>query len=271
MTSVSPRNYPAPPGLCQFMQGWPLQRWTDERGWAWAWRDSARDAPVVVLLPGALGNGDVAWKLAQALGETWRVLTVHYPSGASAEALSQGLHGLLQHLQTGKVALWGSSYGAWWAQRFAHDYSSDLRALWLGNTLTDGSDVSASPLFDPSWLEAASAEEVQQRWHQATVSRPDSELRQLQLYMLHHGLPAEDFRRRLIEVANAPTLPSRNQVAHITLSGCVDDAIITPAVSARVQARYPMAQVLELQAGGHYPHVTQIPALLPHLQRWASA
>ena len=262
-------TYPAPESLRRFMQAWPLQRWTDDQGLRWAWRDSGGTAPCMALLPGALGNGDVAWKVAEALAPDALVLTIHYPSGASAQALSAGLHGLLQHVQAGLVALWGSSYGAWWAQQFVHEHADDVRALWLGNTLTDGTDVSSSPLFDPAWLAVASAEEVLQRWHQATIAKPDSELRQLQLYMLHHGLPAEDFRQRLLRVANAPTLPAQTAVPRIVVSGCADDAIITPAVSARVQARYPGAQVVGMPVGGHYPHVTQVDVLLPQLRHWA--
>lgn len=263
-------TFPAPQGLLDFMQAWPLQHWTDAGGWRWAWRDNGRAASCVALLPGALGNGDVAWKLAQGLGEEHRVLTIHYPSGATPEALSAGLHGLLQHLKVSQVALWGSSYGAWWAQLFAHEHGADLRALWLGNTLTDGADVADSPLFHAQWLQASSAQQVLERWHQATVSRPDSELRQLQLYMLHHGLPAEDFRQRLLQVANATTQPAQTSVASVVLSGCADDAIITPAVIARLQARYPAAQVLGWPSGGHYPHVTQVQDLLPALRQWAA-
>ena len=268
--SVNERNYLAPQSLRDFMQAWPLHEWQDESDRRWAYRDNGRAAPSIALLPGALGNGDVAWKLAQALGSDFRVLTIHYPSGVSADVLSCGLHELLQHLQVRQVALWGSSYGAWWAQHFAHQYGEDLRALWLGNTLTDGADVSAAALFDLQWLQGASAAEVVERWHQATITRPDSELRQLQLYMLHHGLPAEDFRQRLLQVANAAELPADIDLGNVVVSSCVDDAVITPAVSARVQARYPSAQVIRLETGGHYPHVTQVQVLLPHLQRWAA-
>ena len=270
MTAVAASGYAAPQGLLDFMRARPLHEWADASGQRWAWRDSGAAAPGVALLPGALGNGDVAWKIAQALERDFRVLTIHYPSGVGPVRLSQGLHELLGHLRAGPVALWGSSYGAWWAQQFALQHGADLRALWLGNTFTDGADVAGSPLFDAQWLQAASAAEVVERWHAATIARPDSELRQLQLYMLHHGLPAEAFRQRLQQVAQAPALPVGVDIPRLVLSGCADDAIITPAVSARLRARYPGAQVVALDTGGHYPHVTEAETLVPQLRRWAS-
>ena len=66
--SVNERNYLAPQSLRDFMQAWPLHEWQDESDLRWAYRDNGRAAPSIALLPGALGNGDVAWKLAQALG-----------------------------------------------------------------------------------------------------------------------------------------------------------------------------------------------------------
>ncbi len=261
-------DFAAPAGLKAFTQAWPLHALTDPQGHRWGFRDNRRDAPPLVLLPGALGNGDVAWRIAQALDAEARVLTVHYPSGLEPDVLADGLLALIDHLALGPVALWGSSYGAWWAQAFARRHPGALRALWLGNTFVDGADVAASPLFSPDWLTGASGDDVVARWRDGTLARPDSELRQLQLHMLQHGLPAEDFRQRLLKVALSTPLPTAPTPTKTVLCDCEDDAIITPAVRERVRQRYPHAHRVVLSAGGHYPHVQQIDALLPHLRSW---
>lgn len=265
------QNHPPPDGLAAFTARWPLREHTDARGHVWRYRDNLNDAPPLVLLPGALGNGDVAWRIAEALAPQARVVTVHYPSGPSATDLADGLHALLTRLALAPVAVWGSSYGAWWAQAFAHRYPDAVRALWLGNTFVDGADVAASPLFNAGWLQGSTGQEVVARWHEVTAARPDSELRRLQLHMLHHGLPAEDFRQRLIQVSTATALPAPATPERVTLCDCEDDGIISPAVRERVQQRYPRAARVLLPAGGHYPHVLQTDALLPHLQRWLAA
>lgn len=264
-------HHPPPDDLVAFTARWPLHEHTDPQGHTWRFRDNQRNARPLVLLPGALGNGDVAWRIAEALSHEARVITVHYPSGLPPEALADGLHDLLSRLALGPVAIWGSSYGAWWAQAFVQRYPDAVRALWLGNTFVDGADLAASPLFDARWLQSSTGQEVVARWHEVTAARPDSELRRLQLHMLHHGLPAEDFRHRLIQASTANALPAAPTPEHVTLCDCDDDGIITPAVRERVRQRYPRASSVQLKTGGHYPHVLQITELLPHLRRWLAA
>src|SRR5262249_40133054 len=155
---------------------WPLREHTDSQGHAWRYRDNQNSAPPLLLLPGALGNGDVAWRIAEALASEARVITVHYPSGLSPDTLAEGLHSLFTRLALGPAAVWGSSYGAWWAQAFARRYPEAVRALWLGNTFVDGADVAASPLFNAAWLQASTGQDVVARWHEVTASRPDGEL-----------------------------------------------------------------------------------------------
>jgi len=245
-----------------------LQRFEDEGGARWTYRDNRRaEGPTLVLLPGALGNSDTAWRIAQAFDGECRVVSVTYPGGAAPDALARGLHGLLRSLGTGAVSLWGSSYGAWWAQAFARRFPQQLAALWLSNTFVDGSDVAASPLFDARWLDAASSEDVVARWDTALKARPDDLLRAVQLHMLHHGLPAAALQGRLRQVAHAAPLPAAD-IPNTVVSDCDDDPTIAPAVRARVHARYPDAHHLTLPRGGHYPHIVAPGALVDAMRAW---
>ncbi|HYF19509.1 MAG TPA: hypothetical protein VEA40_16715, partial [Ramlibacter sp.] len=94
----------------------PRRRFTDPAGHAWTYRDNLRGGPAIVLLPGALGNGDMAFRMADGLSDAMRTLSITYPSGLPADALAAGLAALLDHLALDTVAVWGSSYGAWWSQ-----------------------------------------------------------------------------------------------------------------------------------------------------------
>jgi len=260
--------HPAPDPLRALAAGGAPRRFTDDAGAHWHCRDNGRAAPPLVLLPGALGSGDVAWRIAEAFDAEFRVIGVTYPGGLAPAALAGGLGALLDALATGPVALWGSSYGAWWAQAFAARFPQRISALWLGNTFVDGADVASSPLFDAAWLGAATSEGVIDRWHAALAARPDDLLRAVQLHMLHHGLPAQDFHRRLQQVAQAEALPPAAGIANTVVSDCADDPTIAPAVRERVRARYPKARHLTLARGGHYPHIVAAEPLIAAMRRW---
>lgn len=264
--------FEAPAALRGHAQGRTLRTFTDDAGTAWHYRDNGRRnaLPPLVLLPGALGNGDTAWQLAEAFEAERRVIAVTYPGGLAPQALASGLDGLLNALQAGPVALWGSSYGAWWAQAFAARYPQQAAALWLGNTFVDGNDVADVPLFNAEWLDTATSDEVVARWHAALAARPDDLLRSVQLYMLHHGMPAHAFHARLRQVAHAQTLPPAAHIAKTVVCACEDDAVITSAVRERVRQGYPNARHLLLSRGGHYPHIVTPEALVQAMRAWLS-
>lgn len=261
-----------PAGLRAYAQGRALHAFTGSAGTHWHYRDNGpRNAlPPLVLLPGAVGNGDSTWQLAEVFEAERRVIAVTYPGGSDPQALAEGLDALLRTLSTGPIALWGSSYGAWWAQAFATSYPQQVAALWLGNTFVDGSDVAGAPLFDARWLDTADTDEVIARWHSALAARPDDLLRGVQLYMLHHGLPASAFHARLRQVAHAQKLPSAANIAKAVICTCEDDAVITPAVFERVREGYPTAQHLLFPRGGHYPHIVTPGALVQAMRGWLS-
>lgn len=267
---MSGLTYPAPDALRAYEARTPMHQFHDAGAHAWFCRDNGHgaDAPPLVLLPGALGNGSAAWRVAEAFETERRVIAVTYPGGLAPEALAEGLHALLDALGIGAIALWGSSYGAWWAQAFAARHPRRVAALWLGNTLVDGADVSASALFEAAWLETADSEAVIARWHDALAARPDDPLRAVQLHMLHHGLTAEAFHGRLRQVANAVETQAATDIANTVVCDCEDDPTITPPVRERVRARYPGARHLTLAGGGHYPHIVAPEPLIVAMRSW---
>jgi maspardin len=261
---------PAPLGLQAYMVTWPQRRFLDRQGRAWLYRDNLRTAPALVLLPGALGSGDMAFKLAQGMGDAMRTLSITYPSGVTAACLSKGLAQLLDHLGLGQVAVWGSSYGAWWAQSFALASCERVSALWLGNMPVDGADVASLPLFAQERLARSSDEDVLTDWRTAISSRPESELRDLQLWMLNNGLSGMEFRRRLREVAQAEALAPAGSIESTVIFDCSDDPLLGPLARQRVIDLYPRAKHIHFSEGGHYPHITCSEQLLAALRQWLS-
>lgn len=262
--------HPAPPELARWTAQQTWRSFTDGSPAVWRFTDNGRAGPALVLLPGALGDAGGAWRIAEAFDAQHRVIAVTYPGGLDAVALADGLSALLRELDTGAVALWGSSYGAWWAQAFAQRHPQQLHALWLGNTFSDGSDLLGAALFDAAWLADASSAEVLARWNQALSARPDDELRAVQLHALHHAIPAAQLHGRLRQVSRAPLLPAAGPVSRTVICHCDDDLIIGPAVRARVLQRYPDATQVQLRQGGHYPHIVTAPALIQAMQAWLS-
>jgi len=256
-----------PPALAAWSREREWQRFTDGSPAVWRFADNRREAPPLVLLPGALGDASSAWRIAEAFDAERRVIAVSYPGGCDAVALADGLAALLQALEIGPAAVWGSSYGAWWAQAFAQRHPSRVAALWLGNTFVDGADVAASPLFDAAWLAGATSEEVLARWDAALSARPDDPLRAVQLHLLHHTLPAAQLHGRLRQVAQAPALPPA-ATARLVVSDCADDPTLGPAVRERVRARYPEARAVHLPNGGHYPHIVAPGPLVDAMRAW---
>lgn len=268
MKSLQPVPPAAPASLQAFMQAWPLRSFIDEQGRRWLYRDNLQAAQALVLLPGALGTGDMAFKLAQGLGQSARSLSITYPGGAPPAGLATGLAQLLAHLGLERVAVWGSSYGAWWAQAFAAQYPLRVSRLWLGNTLVDGQDLAGQTLFAVEWLSRASGPETVRAWHAALASRPAGELITVQAWMLDHGLEPEAFRLRLLQVASAQAQAAPQQIAPTVVFDCEDDPVIGAATRARVRQRYPQAQHISLPQGGHYPHITHTEELLVHVREW---
>ncbi|HYF19462.1 MAG TPA: alpha/beta hydrolase [Ramlibacter sp.] len=263
---LSPAALPA--DAAAWMGRLPQRHFTDAAGHAWAWRDNLRPAPAIVLLPGALGNGDMAFRMADGLSDAMRTLSITYPSGLPADVLAAGLAALLDHLALDTVAVWGSSYGAWWSQAFAASHPERVTALWLGNMPLDGGAVAGHPLFAADWLERSTADDVAAAWQEALLRQAPTELRALQLWMLEHGLPAAALRARLLQVANAPVLPVPAGVERMAVADCENDGVIAAAQRERVHQRYPRADHLRLPSGGHYPHVTRAPDVLAALRAW---
>jgi maspardin len=225
-------------------------------GHVWRWLDTASAGPVVVMLPGSVGNGAMFIRTLQSLGQRLRLVAVSYPASSDPFSLARGLHGVVEHLGLSPIVLVGSSFGAWWAQHYALLQAGRVRHLLLGNTFVDAMDFAGNDLFSLRWIESQSAAELLDFWRHRVQSSPAGDLRDLSLYMLEHHQSAENLRARFVGVATAQTCPKPDLPARrVTVLDCEDDPLISAATRQRVRTVYEGSQHVSLKQGGHYPHV----------------
>jgi maspardin len=225
-------------------------------GEVWRWIDTRADGPVVVLLPGSIGDAAMFCHPVLALGREFRLVAVTYPALADARALASGLERVCDHLALRDFVLAGSSFGAYWAQFFALHAPHRVRHLVLGNSFVDAGDLAGHAMFHQELVQAGTAEAVHAAWLARVRQAPASELRDLQLLMLEERQTPQNLHARFLGVVRAeaaPPLPLR--AAQATVLDCVDDPLISADVRKRVRACYPGSETVNLAHGGHYPHV----------------
>lgn len=223
----------------------------------WRIRDSGGDGPVLVLLPGGLGNADIFYHQMLGLSPGLRCIAADYPGGDGA-AMADGLAGLLDHLGLARASLLGSSLGGYWLQHFGARHPSRVAAMILANSFCTSDQLRGHPLFSVPRLSAIEGEALKTEWLAMLEARAPDELRDVQIDLLRHGQNGERLRGRLLAAATAPSAPEMPDGAFpIFLLDCADDPILAPATRDELAARYPDARRLTLPTGGHYPSITQ--------------
>lgn len=233
-------------------------RWAslDVDGRGWRWLDTQAAGPAVVLLPGSIGDAAMFVRPLLALGERLRMVAVTYPDLSDPKSLARGLEAVVDHLGLPRSIVVGSSFGAYWAQFFALACPSRVRHLVIGNGFVDNIDFDGQALFARSWVEHASSQDVHTQWLARVQSSPESELRDLQLLMLGERQSPQNLHARFLGVARASACPPLSLGdADITVLDCSDDPLIERQTQHRLAARYSGAERVNLQHGGHYPHV----------------
>lgn len=223
---------------------------------AWRWLDTSGAGPVMVLLPGSVGDGAMFARTLLSLGQRLRLIAVTYPALADPEPLADGLSAVMEHLGLPPAVVLGSSYAAWWAQYFALRHPEQLRKLVIGNGFTDASDLADNPLFDPKWVASVTPGELHATWLSRLDAMPTSPLQQLQRLMLSERQSPENLYARFAGVTRAQICPPLPQSAdNITVLDCDDDPLIPLRARERLRRQYPSSWHVSLPTGGHYPHV----------------
>ena len=208
------------------------------------------------MLPGSVGTCEMFYKQIAALGRRLRIVSVSYPALSDPARLADGLSGLMDHLGLARASILGSSFGGYWAQFFALRHPGRLDHLFLGNIFLSPDELFANPLFDPAFIAATSAADLQATWRSRVEQAPDSELKAIQLAMLSGRQSADNLKSRFEGVAAATPCPALSiPRERITVIDCEDDPIIPPRSRQAVRDHYAGAHLHTLKTGGHYPHI----------------
>ena len=225
-------------------------------GEVWPYIDTGGKGPALVMLPGSVGTCEMFYKQIAALGRRLRVISVSYPALSDPARLADGLAGLMDHLALPRASILGSSFGGYWAQFFALRHPDRVDHLFLGNIFLKPDELFANPLFDPAFIAATSAHDLQATWRRRVEQAPDSELKAIQLAMLSGRQTADNLKSRFEGVAAAmPCPPLSVPGERITIIDCEDDPIIPPRSRQAVRDHYADAHLHTLNTGGHYPHI----------------
>jgi len=243
-----------------FAASHPEQR-IDLNGREWGLCDVGA-GPVLLLIPGTLGRGDIFWQQITALKDRVRILAVTYPNSGGVADWSGDLVALLDRLGVERATVLGSSLGGYLAQYLAADAPDRVTKLIGANTLCSvqgldqrmpyALDLMNAPIAD---LRAGFAQGLG-GWAAAHPEQAD--LVALLMAEVNGRIPEAELRNRLNATKTAPGLPAvslpRTDIVTIEAD---DDPLIPPEMRAAVRDRVNPGCAYRFLSGGHFPYVAR--------------
>jgi maspardin len=193
-----------------FAASYPEQR-IDLNGREWGLVEVG-SGPVLLLIPGTLGRGDIFWQQITALKDRMRILAVTYPSTGGVADWSGDLVTLMDRMGVERATVLGSSLGGYLAQYLAADAPSRVTRLIGANTLCSvkgldqrmpyALDLMNAPIAD---LRAGFGQGLS-AWAAAHPEQAD--LVTLLMAEVNGRIPEAELRNRLNATKTAPDLPA---------------------------------------------------------------
>ncbi len=103
-------------------------------GHDWSYLAGGASGPGLLILPGAIGLGEMSFQHMLRLEESYCVVAPDYPEGIGLAALVDGLAGLLDAEGIERAHVLGGSYGGMVAQCVVRRYPERVRSLILSHT-----------------------------------------------------------------------------------------------------------------------------------------
>src|SRR4029079_14003383 len=97
----------------------------------WRYRVAGAATQGLLLLPGAVGDGEAYFSLAPLLSDTHRLIAVAYPRVDSLTRLVDGLRDVLDREGVGSTDIVGGSFGGLVAQAFLRRFPQRTRRVVL--------------------------------------------------------------------------------------------------------------------------------------------
>ncbi len=215
--------------------------------------------PVLLLIPGTLGRGDIFWQQIEALSDRLRIIAVSYPASGGIEDWTEDLALLLTQLGVTEASVLGSSLGGYLAQYFAATYPAKVTKLFSANTLHSviGMDQRAPYSFD---LAETPIDELRAGFGVGLGAWAKDHPEQRELVELLLGeaggrILEPELRARLSALKFGPELPECN-VKVVTIE-TADDPLIPEEMRQAVRARLSPEAAYRFLWGGHFPYVAR--------------
>lgn len=215
--------------------------------------------PVLLLIPGTLGRGDVFWQQIEALSDRLRIIAISYPDSGGITDWSADLNSLLTQLGVDQLSLLGSSLGGYLAQYFASEYPERVTKLFAANTLNT---VIGREQKLPYSLDLANTDMANIRagfnaglgaWAETHPDQAD--LVELLLGEANGRILEGELRARLSALKFGPELnENHNDVVTIETK---DDPLIQEDMRDAVRARLNPKTSYRFLWGGHFPYVVR--------------
>ena len=233
----------------------------------WQIRDTASheiksNAPPLVMLPGALGTGDVFHHLMTGLGGRQRLISVSFPPLADAGELADSLMQLMDAMALSVIDLLGTSLGGYVAQIVALRHQPRIRKLVLANTFYDpGLQQARWPSVDQygqrSSDEILSAARLQLE-NGPTPSLAHAQLKQLMLELVGADQSGDHVKAMRLAVLTARPLEKVSfDAADLSLIDDEHDPVIAAETRLQMRHRYADSHLFKIADGGHYPAILQ--------------
>ncbi|GAA4337509.1 hypothetical protein GCM10023144_33310 [Pigmentiphaga soli] len=233
-------------------------RTLDLDGTPWTVRDTGGTGVPLLLLPGALGTGDVFYRVLDALGGERRLVSVTFPAIGDARRLARGVTALVDALGCPVVDLLGTSLGGYVAQLVALEAPARLRTLVLANTFYDpglqqsrwppAADYARTP---PADVLAAARAQLQN----GPAPTPEhAELKAVMLELVGTEQDADMVKAMRLAVLTAQPLPAVPLAAEaVALIDDDEDPVIAGPTREQMRQRYAGSRHVRIPGGGHYP------------------
>jgi len=233
----------------------------------WQVRDTAShemasDAPPLVMLPGALGTGDVFHHLMTGLGGSQRLISVSFPPLADTGDLADSLTQLMDAMALSMIDLLGTSLGGYVAQIVALRSRPRIRKLILANTFYDpGLQQARWPSVDQygqlSPDEILSAARLQLE-NGPTPTLAHAKLKQLMLELVGAEQGGDHVKAMRLAVLTAKPLEKVSfDAADLSLIDDEYDPVIAAETRMQMRHRYADSRLFKIADGGHFPAILQ--------------
>lgn len=233
------------------------------RNWGyWDIGPDAPQAPVLLMIPGTLGRGDIFWNQISALSDRVRVVAVSYPDSGSIADWALDMINLLDHLGITTASVLGSSLGGYLAQFIAATYPEYVTRLIAANTLHSVTGLDQNPPYSSDLMKAPIAD-LRAGFGRGLGVWKDTHPEQADLVDL---LLAEaggrilepEMRARLNALKTGPELPLTTLASqNIVTIQSDDDPLIPAEMRAAVRACLTPSVAYRFSCGGHFPYVAR--------------